>query len=106
MCIWLIIIDVMLWGRFLCPHSENAQGSLTLSGNVLYRMMPEGGVNGLDDGMVFSINTDGSGYKDLLDFTGVNGANPYGSLTLSGSILYGMTSGGGANGDGGYFHMI
>jgi len=36
-----------------------------------------------------------------------NGANPYGSLTLSGdgSTLYGTTEGGGANGDGGVFSV-
>ena len=33
----------------------------------------------------------------MLDFNGTNGKNPYGSLTLSGTTLYGMTSLGGAN---------
>jgi uncharacterized repeat protein (TIGR03803 family) len=50
-----------------------------------------------NSGTVFSIGTDGSGYKDLLDFSGTNGALPQGSLILSGSTLYGMTEEGGAN---------
>ena len=41
----------------------------------------------------------------LLSFNGTNGANPDGSLTLSGSTLYGMTIGGGANGDGTIFSI-
>ena len=33
-------------------------------------------------GTVFSINTDGSGYTDLLDFNLTNGAVPMGSLSV------------------------
>lgn len=36
-------------------------------------------------------------YSKLLDFNGTNGSAPLGSLTLSGNILYGMTSQGGVN---------
>ena len=50
-----------------------------------------------DYGLVFSIDTDGSGYQKLLDFNGTNGKYPYGSLTLSGNVLYGMTFVGGTN---------
>ena len=41
----------------------------------------------------------------LLSFNGTNGAIPYGSLTLIGSTLYGMTALGGANGDGTIFSI-
>jgi uncharacterized repeat protein (TIGR03803 family) len=41
----------------------------------------------------------------LLDFNGPNGKNPFGSLTLSGSALYGMTAYGGARGDGTVFAL-
>jgi len=72
-------------------------GSLTLSGNRLYGMTHVGGSGGpADSGCVFAIDTDGSRYKDLLDFTGTNGRFPESSLTLSGSKLYGMTVNGGA----------
>jgi len=71
-------------------------GSLAISGSVLYGMASQGGAN--SEGCIFSINTDGTGYADLLDFSGVaNGASPKSSLLLSGGVLYGMTSAGGAN---------
>ena len=38
--------------------------------------------------------------KNLLEFTGTNGSNPFGGLTLSGNRLFGMTYSGGANGNG------
>ena len=61
-------------------------------------MTHQGGVN--NDGTIFGINTDGSGFQTLLSFSGTNGAYPQGSLTLSGSRLYGMTASGGSNNDG------
>jgi uncharacterized repeat protein (TIGR03803 family) len=70
-------------------------GSLVLSGGVLYGMTEAGGK--YNDGCIFSINTDGSNYKDILDFNGTNGYEPFGSLAVSGNKLYGMTSRGGAN---------
>ena len=82
--------DIMICWISMAQTEHNPYGSLTLSGSVLYGMTSSGGAN--DDGVIFSINTDGSGYKDLLDFNGTNGTNPR-SLTLSGSVLYGMTIG-------------
>ncbi len=57
-------------------------------------MTSAGGADG--DGTIFSIGTSGADYDDLLDFNGSNGATPNGDLTLKGSTLFGMTSGGGA----------
>ena len=54
---------------------------------------------------MFCINTNGSGYKDLLDFNGTSGKNPYGGLTLGGSKFYGLTAGGGVNGAGNVFSI-
>ncbi len=73
----------------------NPFGALTLSGFTLYGMTSGGGVNG--QGVIFKINTDGSGYRVLHCFAGAptDGANPYGSLIISGSMLYGMTRRGG-----------
>jgi titin len=74
----------------------NPYGSMVLSGAVLYGMTSAGGVSGL--GTIFKINTDGSGYTILYPFGKIgakDGANPHGSLVLSGSTLYGMTYGGG-----------
>lgn len=73
-------------------------GSLVLSNTTLFGMTRGGGNNGY--GTIFKINTDGSGFKKLLDFDGLTeGGNPYGSLLLetSTNFLYGMTSTGGSN---------
>ena len=52
-------------------------------------MTTHGGANG--DGTIFSIPVTGGTPTTLLSFNGTNGAYPEGSLTLSGSTLYGMT---------------
>ena len=77
-------------------------GTLILSGGTLYGTTVHGGtgssIGTANDGVVFAINTDGSGYTNLVNFTGgtTNGANPYGSLTLVGTTLYGTTRIGGS----------
>ena len=76
---------------------DPGENSLTLSGNgtTLYGMTPGGGVSDL--GVVFKINTDGSGYTNLHSFTGGSGgANPQTGLVLWGNTLYGTTSSGGS----------
>lgn len=80
-------------------------GSLTLSGSKIYGMTSKGGFNGL--GVVFSINSDGTGYARLHSFPGGanDGSEPHGSLTLAGSTLYGMTSLGGSRNQGTVFSM-
>jgi uncharacterized repeat protein (TIGR03803 family) len=84
--------------------------SLVLSADTLYGTTFEGGTNG--NGTVFKVNTDGSGFATLHSFSfydtgGANtdGAEPVGGLTLSGNILYGTTSGGGASGNGTVFRV-
>ncbi len=80
-------------------------GSLTLSGTTLYGMTQKGGVSG--NGVIFKISTNGSGYANLHEFVGGagDGMMPYGSLTLSGTTLYGMTESGGASGNGVIFKV-
>ncbi len=82
-------------------------GNLTLSGTTLYGMTYQGGANGF--GNVFSVGTDGTGYHNLLSFTGTggaaSGANPEGSLTLSGTTLYGLAYQGGAKNKGAIFSV-
>jgi len=70
------------------------EGSLVLSGSTLFGVT-RAGLS--DSGCIFAIDTDGSGYTDLHDFMGPDGESPYGGLTLSGSVLYGMTLNGGAH---------
>ena len=80
-------------------------GSLTLSGNVLYGMTQDGG--SFNDGVIFKINTNGSDYTNLYDFTSSSddGQNPYGSLIISGDSLAGMTQDGGSFNDGVIFRI-
>jgi uncharacterized repeat protein (TIGR03803 family) len=83
---------------------SNPMGSLIVSGDMLYGMTKNGGSNDL--GCVFSIHTDGSGFDKLLDFKGTdNGSQPWGSLTLFNSVLYGMTRYGGADDKGCFFSV-
>jgi uncharacterized repeat protein (TIGR03803 family) len=77
---------------------EYAGGALILSGNTLLGTAYNGAA--FDSGCIFSIGTNGSGYKDIFDFTGPNGAHPEGSLTLIGATLYGATAFGGPKHEG------
>jgi len=80
-------------------------GSLVLGGATLYGMTFTGGAS--NRGVVFSLATNGSGFQILHDFASGagNGSWPYGSLTLDGATLYGMTSSGGAAGLGAVFSI-
>lgn len=94
-------VDIL---NFSGANGSTPKGSLLLSGNKLYGMTYAGGANA--DGCVFSLDTNGSGYKDMLDFDGTKGANPYyGKLMVSAGKLFGMTSKGGANGEGCVFSL-
>ena len=64
-------------------------------------MTTEGGTNNY--GTIFSEPVDGGTPTALYNFDNTHGSYPYGSLTLSGSTLYGMTCGGGTNGYGTIF---
>lgn len=81
--------------------------SLTLDGTTLYGMTQAGGTSQHKLGMVFRINTDGSGYTNLHSFAGgtADGATPLGSLTLANGALYGMTSVGGSSNYGVVFRL-
>ncbi|MGO8836170.1 MAG: choice-of-anchor tandem repeat GloVer-containing protein [Limisphaerales bacterium] len=76
---------------------------LILSGNTLYGTTAGWGYTG-STGTVFAINTDGTGFKTLHNFSGGNdGAYPQTSLILSGNTLYGTTSAGGISNNGTVF---
>jgi len=71
-----------------------------LSGNTLYGTASGGGSSG--NGAVFAVNTDGTGFTNLHNFTATDeygnnndGANPIGGLILSSNALYGTTQNGG-----------
>src|ERR1035437_9285297 len=97
---------------------NNSDGSapvagLILSGTTLYGTAQYGGPN--DNGTVFELNTDGTGFTILHSFTadpypyifGTNsdGANPQAGLILSGNTLYGTAGSGGSSGQGTVFKV-
>src|SRR6185503_18357923 len=79
------------------------QGDLTLSGSTLHGTTTYGGSS--DNGTVFQVNTDGSGYAVLKNFTSGDGAVPRAGVALSGSTLYGTTQTGGSSGFGTVFQV-
>ena len=85
-------------------HGTYPTGGLTLSGSTLYGMTTAGGTNN-DYGTIFSIPVSGGTPTTLFNFDGTHGYWPHGSLTLSGSTLYGMTGEGGRNSDGTIFSI-
>jgi len=84
---------------------QSPSAGLLLSGNTLYGTTRSGGTS--NEGTVFKLNTDGTGYTVLRNFTGYpgDGSSPIGDLTLAHGILYGTTSSGGALGYGTVFKM-
>ena len=82
----------------------NPWGGLVLAGNTLYGTAYTGGTQA--SGIIFSINTNGSDFADIHDFTsGDDGANPYAGLILSGTTLYGTANTGGSTGNGTVFSV-
>jgi len=80
-------------------------GDLFYDGTFLFGMTFSGGMN--NDGTLFKIKPDGTGYVKLLDFSGaINGKWPYGSLIYDGTFLYGMTETGGTNNLGCVFKIM
>jgi uncharacterized repeat protein (TIGR03803 family) len=83
-------------------EGESPYSSLAVSGHVLYGTTSVGG-NGFG-GTVFKLNSDGSDYTVLYNFSLTNGTGP-GSLTRAGKVLYGTTGRGGASNVGTIFRL-
>jgi uncharacterized repeat protein (TIGR03803 family) len=88
-------------------------GSMILGGKI-YGTALGGGTGG--SGTIFSMNTDGSGYTNLHNFsadatswrtpeTNADGIRPHGYMVVSDGVLYGVTEQGGTNGSGTIFSM-
>ena len=79
-------------------------GTLILSGGKLFGVAKGGGA--LNDGTIFSLNTNGTGFTNLHTFTNVtDGAFPNSGLLLNGSALYGTTRNGGISNSGTIFKI-
>jgi uncharacterized repeat protein (TIGR03803 family) len=80
-------------------------GRLVLSGDTLYGTTEAGGIGPFGNGTIFTLNTNGTGYNLLYEFTPTldspagytnnDGANPEAGLILSGNTLYGTAFQGG-----------
>jgi len=83
-------------------------GGVIVSGSTLYGTSAGGGASG--GGMVFSMPASGGNVTALHSWSDsggnlTNGLFPQGSIVLSGSTLYGVTTGGGANNAGTIYSM-
>jgi len=81
-------------------------GALVQLNSTLFGLTSVGGKYG--NGVLFSIRTDGKHFKILQNFgepSTNDGVNPYGSLLLSGTTLYGTTQLGGNTGNGTVFQI-
>jgi uncharacterized repeat protein (TIGR03803 family) len=89
-------------------------GALILSANTLYGTTWMGGSSG--GGTVFKVNTDGTGFANLVSFslsktnslglhTNKSGAFPHAGLVLSANTLYGTAQDGGSSGYGTVFKI-
>jgi len=91
----------------------NPQAGLILSGSTLYGTCESGGIAG--EGTVFAVNTGGSGFANLHNFTAVSnpfghgansdGSTPLAALLFTNNMLYGTAYGGGASGYGAVFAL-
>ena len=82
----------------------NPMCGLVLSGSTLYGTANSGG--GLGNGVVFSLDTDGTGLAILHTFMdSADGAFPYAGLILSSNTLYGTAENGGAQESGTVFAL-
>lgn len=93
-----VLKDFPARDRFSGTNTDGANpNALVLSGSTLYGTTASGG--SFDTGLVFRMNTDGTGFAVLRNFEAfVSGdaAHPNGGLLLVGGTLYGTTVNGGA----------
>jgi uncharacterized repeat protein (TIGR03803 family) len=94
--------------NFTTANGANIDGAepyfgVILSGNTLYGTTSTSGSGG--QGTVYQVNTDGSDFTNLYDFSYSDGANPTG-VALVGNTLYGTAASGGSTGSGEIFGLI
>jgi uncharacterized repeat protein (TIGR03803 family) len=77
------------------PDGANPVSPVIVSSNTVYGTTQYGGAEygGLGYGTVFSVNTNGTGYKVLYSFDPYtsDGGNTFGGLTIASNTLYGTT---------------
>lgn len=95
---------------FKILHSFSGSDGHTPSGaliegedGLLYGVTQKGGKH--NQGSIFRIHPDGTGFTTVVSFSGANGAEPFGSLLSYHGRIYGTTSTGGAFGHGVIFSV-
>jgi len=102
-------LSLILAGRVNAQTYTNFDGvnpnaGLVVSGSTLYGTTAAGGSAG--KGTVFALNTDGTGFRLLHDFSGgSDGASPWDGLIVWGNTLYGTAYSGGSSGKGTVFAL-
>jgi uncharacterized repeat protein (TIGR03803 family) len=105
-------VDYTILRSFALSDGVSLWSGLVLSSNTLYGVAARGGSVGMDGGgTVFRLNTDGTGFQVLHNFSSIyyptndDGAEPVAGLLLSGDTLFGTTSLGGTGGAGTIFSL-
>jgi uncharacterized repeat protein (TIGR03803 family) len=82
---------------FLSPGDDPDPSPVTVSDGTIYGQLENDPDGGFDDGVVYSVKTDGTGYTVLTGFGNQpgDGELPWGKLLLEGGALYGATKYGG-----------
>lgn len=88
---------------FTGPNGAHGNIAPVLVGAKLYGATQYGGAN--DDGVVFSVNTDGTDFTLLHQFNGTDGAAPYALVSGAAGIVYGIANGGAINNGGVLFSI-
>jgi uncharacterized repeat protein (TIGR03803 family) len=109
--VFRLSLDGSVFGTLKSLSGSDAahpQGGLLVSGSGFFGVSQAGGTSGT--GTVFERKADGTvftirNFNSITAHTGANvgGASPSGSPAVSGSVLYGAASAGGANGNGTIF---
>jgi uncharacterized repeat protein (TIGR03803 family) len=88
-------------------HIASTPRDLLLVGDTFYGTATGIGYHGYDDanGVIFKLQTDGSNFTVLTNFSFTNGQSPAGGLVLVSNVLYGTTSLGGSAGNGTIFRL-
>ncbi len=88
---------------FTGPNGAIPYGPVTLAGNTLYGTTSEGGSS--NNGVIFSVNTDGSNFQVLHQFSNKDGSYPIGTVLTGPATLYGVTYNGGPVGYGELYQL-
>ncbi len=93
--------------KLLCKMDSKAvtepDGELVFFNDKIYGISKGGGET--DDGLIYSINTDGSGFEALVAFNGENGSVPTCLFKSSTGVLYGTCYRGGIYDQGTFFQF-